>query len=85
MQVRDEAHRFGITQHRKLRKKKTLASELDTLSGIGQHRKKLLLQTFGSVKKIKKASPEELSQVPGIGEVLAQSLYTQLRDNRETG
>ncbi|MDH3330208.1 MAG: excinuclease ABC subunit UvrC, partial [Desulfobulbaceae bacterium] len=51
MRVRDEAHRFGITHHRKLRKKKTLLSELDTLKGVGEKRKKLLLKAFGSIQR----------------------------------
>lgn len=78
MRVRDEAHRFGITHHRKLRTKKTLASELDLLRGIGTRRKQLLLRTFGSLTKLKQASPSELTAVPGIGTVLAQSIYRQL-------
>ena len=83
MRVRDEAHRFGITHHRKLRQKQTIASELDVLQSVGMHRKQLLLKTFGSLKKIKLASPDELTSVPGIGAVLAQSIYKQLRENNE--
>ena len=84
MRVRDEAHRFGITHHRKLRRKKTLTSELDVLKNIGIHRKQLLLKTFGSLKKVKLASPSELAGVPGIGAILAESIYKQLRENNET-
>jgi excinuclease ABC subunit C len=83
MRVRDEAHRFGITHHRKLRKKKTLASELDVLKGIGIQRKQLLLRTFGSLKKIKQASPTDLKKVPGLSAILAESIYKQLRENNE--
>jgi excinuclease ABC subunit C len=81
MRVRDEAHRFGITHHRKLRRKKTLASELDMLKGIGSQRKQLLLKTMGSLKKLKQASPSELTSVPGIGIVLAKSIFRQLHIN----
>lgn len=84
MRIRDEAHRFGITHHRKLRRKSTLASELDELQGIGKQRKHLLLRTFGSLSKLKLASPSELTGVPGIGAVLAKSIYQQLHKNDET-
>ncbi len=78
MRVRDEAHRFGITFHRKLRRKNTLASGLDAVSGIGPQRKKQLLKTLGSYKRIQAASAEELSQAAGIGPALAVSIYRQL-------
>ncbi|MDH3328875.1 MAG: helix-hairpin-helix domain-containing protein, partial [Desulfobulbaceae bacterium] len=78
MRVRDEAHRFGITHHRKLRKKKTLLSELDTLTGVGEKRKKLLLKAFGSIQRLKKASPEQLQSIHGIGSQLARSIHNQL-------
>jgi len=78
MRIRDEAHRFGITKHRRLRTRKTLASELDALQGIGTSRKQLLLKTFGSIKRIRDASLEELRRVPGIGPALAASIHRQL-------
>lgn len=78
MRIRDEAHRFGITQHRRLRTRKTLASELDALQGIGTSRKQFLLKTFGSIKRIRDASLEELRRVPGIGPALAASIHRQL-------
>ena len=84
MRVRDDAHRFGITHHRKLRKKKTLSSELDLLKGVGQQRKQLMLKTFGSLKKIKEATQDELTQVPGIGAKMARSLYQQLHSSDAT-
>lgn len=59
-QVRDEAHRFAITFHRKRRKKRTIASELDNIEGIGPQRRKQLLKTFGSIKNIKELSMNEL-------------------------
>ncbi len=76
MRIRDEAHRFGITFHRKLRNTATLASELDNIDGVGPARKKILLKTLGSLKKIKQASVEELSSVPGIGPELAAEIFT---------
>jgi len=84
MRVRDEAHRFGITRHRRLRTKKTLASEMDRIQGIGMKRKLLLLTAFGSLKKIKMASEEELAAIPGIGENLARSIHQQLHPDNET-
>lgn len=85
MRIRDEAHRFGITFHRKLRNKSTLASRLDRLQGIGEKRKKILLKTLGSYTKIQQATVEELASVPGIGPGLARSLYTQLQEGRQAG
>ncbi|MHB8789020.1 MAG: excinuclease ABC subunit UvrC [Desulfobulbaceae bacterium] len=78
MRIRDEAHRFGITHHRRLRRSTTLTSHLDTLQGIGTKRKQLLLKTFGSVKGLRDASLEELRRVPGIGAALAASIHQQL-------
>ena len=64
-QLRDEAHRFGITFHRKKRDQGTLKTELDEIKGIGEETSRLLLQHFRSVEKIKQATPEELSPVVG--------------------
>ncbi len=75
MQIRDEAHRFGISLHRRLRNKNTLASELDAVPGIGPARRKLLLKTLGSLAQVKKATYGELAAVPGIGPELAQQLW----------
>ncbi len=66
--VRDEAHRSVITFHGKRRKKRLLVSALDNLPGIGPKKKKILLQHFGSVKKIREATKEDLSQVAGISQ-----------------
>lgn len=60
--VRDEAHRFGITYHRKLRSKRVISSQLDNISGVGEKRKEKLLKEFGSVEQIKKSTVEELSK-----------------------
>lgn len=61
--VRDEAHRFGITYHRKLRSKRIVSSELDKIKGVGEVRRKKLLTKFGSLAGIKKASFEELEEI----------------------
>jgi len=61
--IRDEAHRFGITAHRKKREKLGMASILDSIPGIGPTRRKALLKHFGSVDKIRGASIEELKAV----------------------
>jgi len=71
MRIRDESHRFGITFHRRLRNKATLKSGLDKVAGIGPTRRSLLLKKFGSLKRIKAASVEELMKVAGIGPELA--------------
>ncbi|MFH2039625.1 MAG: excinuclease ABC subunit UvrC [Chloroflexota bacterium] len=76
--IRDEAHRFAITAHRKKRTKLGLASVLDGIPGIGPARRKALLKHFGSVDMIKAASPEDLSVVPGITLRLAESIKANL-------
>jgi excinuclease ABC subunit C len=76
--VRDEAHRFAITHHRKLRSKQTLASALDRVPGIGGVRKRALLRAFGSIKRIAQASPAELLQVPTMNERLAEEVLNVL-------
>ncbi|MGH2429753.1 MAG: excinuclease ABC subunit UvrC [Candidatus Limnocylindria bacterium] len=71
--LRDEAHRFAITYHRDVRGKRALRSELDEIPGIGPGRKKALLKRFGSVRRIREASLEEVAGTPGIsGEVAAR-------------
>ena len=74
--LRDEAHRFGITFHRKLRSKQAIKSALDDIPGIGPKTKKLLKQKFGTVSKIRQASMEELTQV--VGERIAQLIQQGL-------
>ena len=76
--VRDEAHRFAITSHRKRRTKTGLASRLDTIPGIGPARRKALLNQFGSIKNIQEASLEELSSLPGITNQIAHAINEQL-------
>jgi excinuclease ABC subunit C len=74
--LRDEAHRFAITYHRKLRGKQQLQSSLEDIEGVGPKRRKALLKYFGSLKKIKQASLEELAQMPGIPRELAERIYS---------
>jgi excinuclease ABC subunit C len=76
--IRDEAHRFGITAHRKRRTKMGMASQLDSIPGIGPAKRKALLKHFGDVDKIRMATPDELTAVPGITEALAQSIKSHL-------
>jgi excinuclease ABC subunit C len=76
--ARDEAHRFAISYHRKLRHKEGIASALDNIPGIGPKRKKALLKKFGSIESIKEASPEALSQTEGITSALAQKIKEEL-------
>lgn len=77
--VRNEAHRFAIDYHRKLRLKRTEDSVLDLIQGIGRQRKLLLLLEFGSIDGISEASVDELSTVPGIGENLAKEIHRYFR------
>jgi excinuclease ABC subunit C len=76
--VRDEAHRFALGYHRKLRQKESIASALDSVPGIGPKRRKALLKKFGSVRSIREASLEELSQVPGITGNVAEKIKEYL-------
>ncbi|MGW8195773.1 MAG: excinuclease ABC subunit UvrC [Desulforhopalus sp.] len=78
MRIRDESHRYGITFHRKLRNKSTLASELDDIPGIGATKKTLLLKHLGSLARIKEASLDELAEVRGIGRNLAKTIFEHL-------
>jgi len=77
--LRDEAHRFAITYHRKLRTKVTMRSSLDDIPGVGPARRKALLKYFGSLKRIRSATLEELQKTPGMSAVLAQTVYDAFR------
>ncbi len=72
--ARDEAHRFAITYHKKLRRRETMTSILDEFPGIGPKRKKALLRRFGSLQLIREASVEELAQTQGITPTLARKI-----------
>lgn len=76
--LRDEAHRFAITYHRKLRSKENLRSSLENISGVGPARRKALLKFFGSLKQVRAASLEDLQQMPGLPSSLAESIYQAL-------
>lgn len=81
--IRDEAHRFAITYHRKLRENTSLESELDYVVGLGEKRKKVLLTQFNSIDEIKMASPEEIAQLKGFNRVLAERILIQLNEGEE--
>jgi len=76
--VRDEAHRFAITYHRSKRSKRMTASALDAVPGLGEHRRKALVTHFGSVARLKQASVEEITTVPGIGVATARAVLEAL-------
>ncbi|MGL4369964.1 MAG: helix-hairpin-helix domain-containing protein [Spirochaetota bacterium] len=73
--LRDESHRFGVTYHRKLRDSAMISSELDDIEGIGPSKRNALLKNFGSVERIKAASPEDIAAVKGISSGDAQSIF----------
>ncbi|MGH7289564.1 MAG: excinuclease ABC subunit UvrC, partial [Myxococcota bacterium] len=76
--VRDEAHRFAISYHRSKRSKRMTASALDSVRGLGEHRRKALVTHFGSVARLKDASVEEITAVPGIGVATANAVLEAL-------
>ncbi len=78
MRIRDEAHRFAITFHKKLRGKRALVSELDGVPGIGAKRKKELIKHFGSISKIREGSVDEIASVSGLNKKLAEELKRHL-------
>ncbi len=76
--LRDEAHRFAITHHRKLRSKASVSSRLDGVAGVGQQRKKALLKHFSTVEALKNASVDEIARVPGMTRPVAENVYSML-------
>ncbi|WP_326546881.1 excinuclease ABC subunit UvrC [Mycolicibacterium sp. ND9-15] len=76
--VRDEAHRFAIAYHRSKRSKRMTASALDSVRGLGEHRRKALVTHFGSVARLKEASIEEITAIPGIGVATARAVLDAL-------
>jgi excinuclease ABC subunit C len=78
-QIRDEAHRFALTFHRERRGKRMTRSILDDISGLGPARRKKLLKVFGSVKRMREASVQELASVSGIPKPVAEAVYRSLR------
>lgn len=80
IRIRDEAHRFAITYHKKLRGKRAVVSELDGVPGIGPKRKKELIKQFGTVSKIRNADIDDIASVQGFNEKLAETLKEHLSE-----
>ncbi len=76
--LRDEAHRFAVTYHRKLRQKVGRSSALDDIPGLGEVKKQNLMLYFGSLKTLRQATPEEIARAPGIGPKLSQKVHRAL-------
>jgi excinuclease ABC subunit C len=76
--VRDEAHRFAITFHRQKRSRTMTASELDNVPGLGPARRTALLKHFGSLQRLRDATPEQIAEIPGIGHRLAETIAAAL-------
>ncbi|WP_413291117.1 excinuclease ABC subunit UvrC [Bdellovibrio sp. HCB337] len=81
--IRDEAHRFAITYHRKLRENTSLESELDFVVGLGEKRKRTLLTHFKGVQELKEADPDEIAELKGFNRVLAERVLLQLNESHE--
>jgi excinuclease ABC subunit C len=79
--VRDEAHRFAITHHRSRRSKSMVESTLDDVPGLGEVRRKTLLKHFGSLRKLRSATAEEIAAVPGIGRTTAAAIKAAVEKN----
>ncbi len=77
--IRDEAHRFALEYHRKRRQKRTISSELDNIESIGESRKRMLLNRFGSVNRIAQADVEDIASIQGIGRKLASTIKDHLQ------
>ncbi len=76
--IRDEAHRFAITYHRQKRSKRLSTSVVEDIPGVGPHRRKALIRSFGSLTRLRKATLEELAEVPGISTELARTIHEHL-------
>lgn len=76
--LRDEAHRFAITHHRKLRGKASISSRLDGVSGVGEKRKKAILKHFATVEALNRATVEEIAAVQGMNKTAAENVYAML-------
>ncbi|MEJ2365181.1 MAG: helix-hairpin-helix domain-containing protein, partial [Deltaproteobacteria bacterium] len=79
--LRDEAHRFAIEYYQKRHRKSTLRSRLDDIRGIGPKRRRALIQHFGSLNQLAKATVKEINQVPGVSGKLAEEIFFALRSN----
>ncbi len=82
--VRDEAHRFAITYHRQKRSRAMATSVLDGVPGLGEFRRKAILRTFGSVKRLRDATIDEIAAVPGVGRRTAEAVHAALADSAPT-
>jgi excinuclease ABC subunit C len=80
--LRDEAHRFAVTHHRQRRSKAMTSSSLNAVPGLGEVRRKALMRHFGSLKKLRSASAEEIAQVPGFGRRSAEGVVAALAADR---
>ena len=83
-QVRDESHRFAITFHRELRDKAMTVSILDEIPGVGPKRKKDIMRYFGSFKRLKAASVNDIAQIKGVSVNLAETIYKELKAWEDT-
>ena len=83
MRVRDAAHKAAIRGHRKFRSRRLLESTLDQIPGVGKRRKVELLQRFGSLAQIKKASVEEIQSVPAVDRTTAHSVFSYLNERQK--
>lgn len=81
--IRDEAHRFAITYHRQTHVRRNFASELKEIDGIGDKKRKALVDKFGGIENIKRASEDELAETEGIGKALAKTIKEYFNDNEE--
>ena len=81
--LRDEAHRFAVTHHRKLRGKASVSSRLDGVADVGEKRKKSLLKHFATVEALKNASVEEIAAAPGMSRPAAENVYAMLHPTEE--
>jgi excinuclease ABC subunit C len=83
--IRDEAHRFAITYHRKLRSKMAVESALDRIEGVGDKWRRELLTRFGSVAAVREAGVEDLTQIPGLGRKRAMRILEHLKADEQDG
>ena len=81
-QIRDEAHRFAVAYHRRLRTKSTLASELEKIPGVGPARRTALLRAFGSLHQLRTKDVAEIASVPGIPWPVAEEIYKWFRKEK---
>jgi excinuclease ABC subunit C len=78
--LRDEAHRFALAYHQRLRRRRIRESILDDIPGIGPRKKQVLLKQLGSLRRIEKASEEDIAAVPGIGQATARLIKAALKE-----